>query len=92
LAVLGGQNFKIEVKGTTSDFCNSVLMTRNEVDLHKAEKGKTGLVIVSKISLDKNMDPPIASKGVVDVMLPWDIDEWSAQPIAYQLTKSLNKG
>jgi len=38
------------------------------------------------------MDPPIASKGVVDVMLPWDIDEWSAQPIAYQLTKSLNKG
>jgi hypothetical protein len=49
-------------------------------------------VIVSKISLDKNMDPPIASKGVVDVMLPWDIDEWSAQPIAYQLTKSLNKG
>jgi len=39
LAGLEGQNFKIEVKGTTSDFCNSVLMTRNEVDLHKAEKG-----------------------------------------------------
>jgi hypothetical protein len=88
LAVLGGQNFKIEVKGTTSDFCNSVLMTRNEVDLHKAEKGKTGLVIVSKISLDKNIVPPLASGGVVDVMLPWDIDEWSAQPIAYQITKS----
>lgn len=87
LAELGGEQLKVEVKGTTSDFCDSVVMTRNEVDLHRAEKGKTGLVIVSKISLDKDKDSPSATGGVLEVMLNWDIDEWTADPIAYQVSK-----
>ena len=87
LAELGGEQLKVEVKGTTSDFCDSVVMTRNEVDLHRAEKGKTGLVIVSKISLDKDKESPSATGGVLEVMLNWDIDEWTTDPIAYQVSK-----
>ncbi len=87
LAKQGEEVLKIEVKGTTSDFCDSVVMTRNEVDLHRTEKGKTGLVIVSKISLDKDKESPSASGGVVDAMLKWDIDGWTADPIAYQVSK-----
>jgi hypothetical protein len=89
LAELEGEQLKIEVKGTTSDFCESVVMTRNEVDLHREEKGKTGLIVVSSILLNK--ESSTASGGNVDAMLRWDIDEWDADPIAYQVKKIKNK-
>ena len=40
---------KIEVKGTTSSGGDSFFMTKNEVDLHTQERGKTGIIIVSDI-------------------------------------------
>lgn len=90
LATLGTEQLKIEVKGTTSDFCDSVVMTKNEVDLHRADKGNTGLIIVSRILLDKSKEIPNASGGSLDVMLKWDIDLWTSDPIAFQVSRIKN--
>lgn len=80
-------NLKIEVKGTTSDICDSVLMTRNEVDLHREERGKTGLIIVSRIELNRDGDNPSATGGTVEALLQWDIDEWTAKPVAFEIRR-----
>lgn len=88
LAANAKQTLKVEVKGTTSEFCDSVLMTRNEVELHRNEKGQTGLVVVYGIRLKKGASDPEASGGSVEALLCWDIDEWRAEPVAYQLHRS----
>jgi hypothetical protein len=88
LATMHDETLKVEVKGTTSDFCDSVLMTKNEVALHRSEKGTTGLIIVSQIKLTRNANEPKASGGSVEALLKWDIDLWSADPIAFQLSRS----
>jgi hypothetical protein len=87
LAQRNGRTLKIEVKGTTSDLCDSVLMTRNEVELHRVEKGRTGLLIVSQIQLDRSGAVPNASGGVVEAMLHWDIDQWMLESIAFQVRR-----
>lgn len=87
LARRDGQALKIEVKGTTSDLCESVLMTRNEVELHRREKGRTGLLIVSRIQLDRSGAIPSASGGAVEAMLNWDIDQWMLESIAFQVRR-----
>jgi hypothetical protein len=87
LAEKQGQKIKVEVKGTTSDFCDSILMTRNEVALHRREKGLTALLIVSKIRLHRMNHAPGASGGVVDAHLFWDIDTWITDPIAFQVIR-----
>jgi len=91
LADKDGKSFKIEVKGTTSDLCDSVMMTKNEVDLHRSEKGSTGLIIVSAIKLLKSENGPIAKSGNIEALLQWDIDQWISSPIAYQVTRLGNK-
>ena len=80
---------EIVVKGTTSDFCDSVLMTRNEVDLHRREKGKTALYIVSRIRLVREAASVSAVGGEIEALMHWDIDEWAADPVAYQMTRKL---
>lgn len=78
---------KVEVKGTTADFCHSVMMTKNEVSLHRAEKGATALILVAGIKLDKQQNPPRATEGHAEVMLGWDIEDWDLEPIAFQLKR-----
>lgn len=87
LATKMGTSMKVEVKGTTSDLCDSIMMTRNEVDLHRNEKGQTGLLIVSKIRLVRSDHGPTASSGEVEDLLQWDIDAWVADPIAFQISR-----
>lgn len=87
LATKSGTTIKVEVKGTTSDICESIMMTRNEVDLHRNEKGGTGLLIVSKIKLDRSDQGPLVSGGDVEDLLEWDIDCWTADPIAFQVSR-----
>lgn len=87
LATKAGQSMKVEVKGTTSDICDSIMMTRNEVDLHRKEKGLTGLLIVSKIRLLRIDQGPTASGGEVEDLLQWDIDKWVSDPIAFQVSR-----
>ncbi len=85
LARRHGQALKIEVKGTTSELCDSILMTRNEIELHRSEKGNTGLLIVSRIQLDRSTSVPKASGGTVEALMLWDIDQWILEPIAFQM-------
>lgn len=79
---------KVEVKGTTSDACDAILMTRNEVDLHRREKGCTGLILVSGIRLQRGDHRVTAVGGSVEVLLGWDIDVWVASPVTYQLARA----
>lgn len=78
---------KVEVKGTTSDRADAILMTRNEVDLHRDEKGATALIIVSKIRLSIDGDKYAADGGEAETLLGWDIDQWALEPTAFRLTK-----
>src|SRR5690606_15619663 len=88
-AVRGGTKIKVEVKGTTSDHADAILMTRNEVDLHRAERGATALVVVTKIRLLEADGIYSASGGELDCMLGWDIEQWKAEPTAFRLTRPL---
>jgi hypothetical protein len=84
----GGKPIKIEVKGTTSDQADAILMTKNEVDLHVNEKGSTGLIVISKIRLSNiNGSKYEASGGETEVMLGWDIATWELEPTAFRLSR-----
>jgi hypothetical protein len=82
-----GTKIFVEVKGTTSDICSSILMTKNEVELHSSRKGETALIIVSQIRLDHSETPPKASHGILEPFMGWDIDQWVKEPIAFQLSR-----
>ncbi|MDT4830551.1 hypothetical protein FQZ97_640200 [compost metagenome] len=78
-----GIEWFVEVKGTTSNQADAFLLTANEHDLHYAHNGTTALLIVHSIELDRLNSPPIASGGIIDVMEPWNPDEWDFVPSAY---------
>jgi len=87
-ATKGGETLKIEVKGTTGDGADEVLMTKNEVDLHTAEQGKTGLIVVSGIRLNGVGETATASGGHLSAELCWDIREWVLVPLAYRVVRN----
>jgi hypothetical protein len=77
----------IEVKGTTADSADAILMTANEVELHKSKKGMSVLIIVSGIRLDRSITPCLASGGNVWADVGWDINKWGLVPTAYRVSK-----
>ena len=77
---------EIPSAGTTSQDPSSILMTANEVNLHKERKGQTALAIVSSILLTKGAEP-LADGGRLDMQVGWDIDEWKAVPTAYRFER-----
>lgn len=79
----GHESLKVEVKGTTSEIVDSVLMTSNEVDLHTREKGKTALSIVKGITLKNRDKSLVCGGGEMEFFNPWDISDWIAIPKAY---------
>jgi len=91
LASKNGASHKVEVKGTTSDICDAIVMTKNEVDLHRREKGATALAIVSSIRLDRSVEPVHASGGSIEMLWEWDIDEWGSDAIAFQVKRPTKK-
>jgi hypothetical protein len=62
-------------------------MTKNEVDLHRSEKGATALIVVSKIRLSGDGGKYAADGGEAEIMLGWDIAEWELEPTAFRLTR-----
>lgn len=82
-----GVDWLIEVKGTTSVKGDSFLLSAPEFNLHKRELGKTILVIVYDIDLDKKADPPVATNGKIEVYMPWNLDLWKFEPKGYTVTK-----
>ncbi len=86
-ASLGAKVWKVEVKGTTADIGDSILMTANEVDMHRKERGSTVIIIVSAIRLDRSGTVATACGGRIWAEIGWDIDKWKQTPTAYRLTR-----
>ena len=87
LAERGSEEVKVEVKGTTSKFCDAVQMTRNEVRLHREENGATALGIVSGIVLQESNGSITGTGGSLELIVPWDISEWTCEPVTYLVKK-----
>ena len=81
-----GSSKKVEVKGSTSQELNSIMMTSNEVLLHQKEQGSTALALVSQINLVKGAKPE-CNGGNLEVILDWQIDEWSIEPTSFRVTR-----
>lgn len=86
-ATRDGVSLKVEVKGTTSDRADAVLMTANEVALHLSEQGATALIIVSGIRLTRADEAYLAEGGAVEPHIGWNIQEWLLEPTAYRVTR-----
>jgi hypothetical protein len=78
----GQEVVKVEVKGTTTDGA-AVVLTRNEVNLHRVEYPNNALAVVRNITVDRSGDQPIATGGELVLVMPWKIDEGGLIPIAY---------
>ena len=87
LAFRGRKTWKVEVKGTTALRGDNILMTSSEVDLHRAERGATVLVIVSSVRLDRSGAGPAASGGTVWAEIGWDIEKWTQTPTAFRVSR-----
>lgn len=89
LATRGDEAIKVEVKGTTSDHADAILMTSNEVELHKLEYGQTALVIVSKILLSSSGGDYQAAGGEVEALIGWDIAGWLLEATTYRVSRKI---
>lgn len=86
-AAKDGETVKVEVKGTTAPRADELFMTRNEVELHRREAGRTALITVADIQLERTVSGVTATGGDVECMIGWAIADWEAIPIAYKLKR-----
>jgi Domain of unknown function (DUF3883) len=82
------QTIKVEVKGTTSDGA-AVLLTANEVELHRSEHPNNAFAVVRRIALDRSMDESTATGGELELEMPWKVDPDRLEPIAYRYRTGL---
>lgn len=88
-ATKGGGVVKVEVKGTTSNG-SEIVLTRNEVELHKNDYPANALAIVRGIKLEKHKDTPLtAIGGELVLQMPWVVDDERLAPIAYRYSTDL---
>ena len=87
LAFKDSKGWKVEVKGTTRHSARAILMTSNEVELHRRERGSTVLVIVHGIHLDREGPMPRATGGTIWAEVGWDVDKWIQTPTAFRVSR-----
>lgn len=80
-AKLNGVDFYIEVKGTMS-LGEKVVLTKNEVLLHREEHPNNALIVVSEIDLDRT-EPPSATGGRILFISPWKIEDSDLEALGY---------
>jgi hypothetical protein len=68
---------------TASGLGAAVVLTQNEVNLHRLEHPNNALAVVRNIVLDHNGDRPIATGGDLVLVMPWKIDEAGSSAIVY---------
>jgi hypothetical protein len=86
------KTWKIEVKGTTSAYSDSFLLTAAELNLHIQNRGATILALVRNIDLQRSSEQgPTASGGKVDLMIPWDPTAWDFEPTAYKAKRKASE-
>jgi hypothetical protein len=88
LAIKSDETVKVEVKGTTSNG-TEIVLTRNEVKLHKDDHPANALAIVRNIQLHRQDDGPTATGGELQLTMPWEIDDARLEPIAYRYSTGL---
>jgi hypothetical protein len=83
----GSETLYVEVKGTQGSG-GIVFLTRNEVKFAIQNAPHVALYIVHSIVVNMDGENPTASGGLVQIHLPWNIDESELSPIAYEYTVS----
>ena len=76
----------VEVKGTTGGPA-SIIVTRNEVALHKESYPNNILIIVYDIALDRTAST--ASGGILAAITPWAIEDDRLSPLCYEYEVAL---
>lgn len=84
----GEQHLYVEVEGTTSHG-EAVILTKNEVELHRAVFPANALAIVRRIGLNRSVEPPEAFGGELVLTLPWEIDDEALTPLSYKYATGL---
>jgi hypothetical protein len=80
-ACRGGEDWVIEVKGTTGDL-KSILLTPNEVNLHRLSFPRNALIVVFGLSLSD--DGSQASGGTLVAYCPWELQDDHLTPVGYE--------
>lgn len=83
LATQGSQVVSVEVKGTTGSV-SAILLTSNEVELHKREYPENALVVVHGIELTHRGEAILASGGSIEIWMPWLVDDDRLKGIAFK--------
>jgi len=78
-----GQEYVVEVKGTTSGPAEIVL-TINEVQLNQSRYPHTFLIVVHGVCLDRSQGQPTASGGELLVIHPWRIEIEHLSPLSFR--------
>ncbi|MGZ2381192.1 MrcB family domain-containing protein [Rhizobium brockwellii] len=81
-----GEEFIVEVKGTTSPGSH-IILTANEVDAHQKKHPDNALLVVHSVDLKGEASgvTPEAKGGIVVLRKPWDINKCEMRPLAYQV-------
>jgi hypothetical protein len=82
LAIRGSEQIRVEVKGTTGGL-SSVLLTANEVEMHRAIYPNNALVVVHSIQLLRINGLIGSSGGDLVSWLPWKIKDENLRAITY---------
>lgn len=80
LATRDGAEHSVEVKGTTSGL-GKVILTANEVALHRRTHPANLLIVVHNIGLQELRTQAVG--GIVHVLDPFEIDECALVPLSY---------
>lgn len=79
-----GEDWVIEVKGTTGGL-RSVLLTRNEVTLHRISHPNNALLVVHGVEITgAETTSPKVHGGELAVFSPWLVESERLSPIAYE--------
>jgi Domain of unknown function (DUF3883) len=87
-ATRGDEVVKVEVKGTTTNGAG-VVLTRNEVNLHRTEHPNNALAVVRNIALHQSDEKPVATGGELVLVMPWGIDDAALSAIAYEYSTGI---
>jgi hypothetical protein len=80
----------VEVKGTTTDG-SAVVLTRNEVELHKTAYPSNALAIVRRIHLTRaEGKDAVPTGGELILRMPWELDDDQLTPIAFSYSTGLS--
>jgi hypothetical protein len=84
----GSERLHVEVKGTTTAG-QQVILTKNEVALHREIYPNNALGIVRGIEVDTQFDPPRATGGELVWISPWEIHDDALETIAFWYASGL---